>query len=88
MKSLHSHFYLKSINPIVCGHESFEGGPNRCPHCSTITMLARSGWNALHVSSGTVVKILSLLDQSVGLTHYYAFFQIFSFHKLGNIKYF
>ena len=32
-KLFYTHFYQKYSDPIVYGHESFEEGPNRCPHC-------------------------------------------------------
>ena len=32
-KPFYTHFYRKSSDPIVGEHESFEGGPNRRPHC-------------------------------------------------------
>ena len=31
-KTFYTHFYQKPSDLIVCGHESFEGGPNCCPH--------------------------------------------------------
>ena len=30
-KWFYTHFYWRSSDLIICGHESFEGGPNRCP---------------------------------------------------------
>ena len=32
-KPFFTHFYRKSSDPIICDHEWFEGGPNRCLHC-------------------------------------------------------
>ena len=32
-KPFYTNFYRKSSDSIVCGHESFEGRPNRSPHC-------------------------------------------------------
>ena len=32
-KPFYTHFYRKSSDPIICGHDSYEGNPDRCPHC-------------------------------------------------------